>query len=164
MHINLSDPAAVLQAANPILTQPHAVAIFARALALLPASDSHDAALQRIQLEMCHGLALFTTHQIDESLGVLRGALYRAATQPMPVPAPRQPVFVNTEVGLALLRQTLVGLAQHGLTAVATGGVLLGLVREGRLLPNDKDLDVVLPMDQLNAAIPIMPTMGWKPA
>ncbi|MEA3642342.1 MAG: LicD family protein, partial [Lamprobacter sp.] len=48
------------------------------------------------------------------------------------------------ELGLRLLRQTLVSLASQNIVAFASGGVLLGLVRNGRLLPHDKDLDLMV--------------------
>lgn len=164
MHINLSDPDAVWAAANPILTQPNAVAIFAQALARLPSDESPATQLHRIRLGMCHGLALFSANQMPASLAVLRTALHRAAQLPMPAPQALPPITIDTEAGLTLLRQTLVALAAGGVTAFATAGVLLGLVREGRLLPNDKDLDVVVPIQQLPTAAHALPALGWKPA
>lgn len=164
MRIELSDPEAVWQAANPILTQPNAVAIFAKALDMVPPGDPASAALHHIRLALCHGLALFSANQIPASLAVLRTALHLAAQQPMPAPQAWPPITIDTEAGLALLRHTLVGLAAQGLTAFATAGALLGLVREGQLLPNDKDLDVVVPVQQLQTAVDAMPALGWKMA
>ncbi len=164
MRIDLSNPDAVWQAANPILTQPNAVAIFAKALALLPQEELTDSPLHRIRLELCYGLALFSGSQITASLAVLRTALHRAAQQPMPRPSDQPPITIDTKAGLALLRQTLAGLAAQGLTAFATAGALLGLVRNNQLLPNDKDLDVVVPVQHLQAAVDAMPAWGWKPA
>jgi hypothetical protein len=163
MRIDLSNPDAVWQAANPILTQPNAVAIFAKALELLPPGEHSAASLHRIRLEMCQALALFSASQIRNSLAVVRTALQRAAQIPMPMLIDQAPVTIDTEAGLTLLRHTLVGLAAQGLPAFATAGALLGLVREGRLLPNDKDLDVVLPFQHLPAAINALPALGWKP-
>lgn len=164
MRINLSDPEAVWAAANSILTQANAVAIFAKALDLLPPDELPATQLHRIRLGMCHGLALFTANQIDTSLTVVQTTLCRAAQAPMPPPHGLPPITIDTEAGLTLLRQTLVALAAKGVTAFATAGVLLGLVREGRLLPNDKDLDVVVPIQHLQAAADLMPTLGWQPA
>lgn len=164
MRIDLSNPDAVWRAANPILTQTNAVAIFAKALELLPPAEHTAATLHRIRLEMCHALALFSASQIPTSLAVVRKALQRAAQSPMPAPVDQPPITIDTEAGLTLLRHTLVGLAAQGLPAFATAGALLGLEREGRLLPNDKDLDVVLPVQHLPAAIDAMPALGWKPA
>lgn len=164
MRIDLSNPDAVWQAANPILTQPNAVAIFAKALDLLPPVENTGAKLHRIRLEMCHALALFSASLIPASLASARAALYRAAQSPVPVPTDSLPIAIDTEAALTLLRQALVGLAGQGLPAFATAGALLGLVREGRLLPNDKDLDVVVPLQHLPAAIDAMPALGWTPA
>lgn len=163
MRIDLSNPDAVWQAANPILTQPNAVAIFAKALELLPPGEHTAATLHRIRLEMCQALALFSASQIPNSLAVVRTALQRAAQIPMPTRVDQTPITIDTEAGLALLRHTLVGLAAQGLPAFATAGALLGLVREGRLLLNDKDLDVVVPLQHLPAAIKAMSALGWKP-
>lgn len=164
LRIDLSNPDAVWQAANPILTQPNAVAIFAKALDLLPPSEHPGAQLQRIRLEMGHALALFSASQIPASLALVRTALERAAQTPKPNPTAYAPTPVDAEGTLFLLRQTLVSLAAQGLTAFATAGALLGLVREGRLLPNDKDLDVVVPQQHLHAAAEALHAMGWKPA
>jgi hypothetical protein len=102
MRIDLSNPDAVWQAANPILTQPNAVAIFAKALDLLPMQELPSAQLHRIRLSLCHGLALFSVNQIEPSLAVLRAALYRAAQQPLPTPQAQPPFIGDTESGLAL--------------------------------------------------------------
>ena len=162
LQLDLSDPQAVWAAAYPILTQPNAADIFAHALRLLP--DLHANSQQRIQLELCRGLALFASSQIGPSLAVLRAALQMAACQPMSL-TPAQPVAAfDTQAGLSLLREALVGLAARHITAFATGGVLLGLVRDGRLLPHDKDLDVVVPIQQLQQAADALPALGWKPA
>lgn len=162
--ITLSDPDAVWQAAHAILTQPHAVAIFAKALSLLPTDGHGLAKMHRIRLELCHGLALFSANQMEACLAVLHTAAQRAARHPLPAPTPQPPTAMDTHAGLALLRHTLVGLAALGLTAFPTAGSLLGLVREGRLLPKDKDLDVGVPFGQLQTAANAMPTLGWKPA
>ncbi len=161
MHIDLTDPQAVWAAANPILTQPNAAAIFAKALDLL-SQQPKPCGQRRIQLALCHGLALFAGNQISPGLAVLRTALGQAATQAMPIPQAHANTAFDTETGLILLRQTLVGLATGGITAFATGGVLLGLVRQGRLLAHDKDLDVVLPVAQLQQACDALPALGWK--
>lgn len=164
MRIDLSNPDAVWQSANPILTQSNAVAFFVKALELLPPGDHTGARLHRIRLGMCHALALFSASQIPASLVVVRTALFHAAHSPMPAPTDHPPIVIDTEAGLALLRHTLVGLAAQGMPAFATAGALLGLVREGRLLPNDKDLDVVVPVQHLPAAIDTLTALGWKPA
>ena len=79
MRIDLSNPDAVWQAANPILTQHNAVAIFAKALSLLPPGDHRGATLHRICLAMCDDKALFSAGRISASLTVLSVALQRGS-------------------------------------------------------------------------------------
>lgn len=163
MRIDLTNPDAVWQAAHLILTQPKAAAIFAKALTLQEAGGS-GSGVQHIRLTLCHALALFSANDIPTSLAAARTALARAAQHPLPVLPDQPPLVIDTRAGLDLLRQTLVGLAAQGLPAFATAGALLGLVRQGGLLPNDKDLDVVVPVQHLPAATALMPTLGWQPA
>ena len=79
MRIDLSSPDAVWQAAKPILAQPNAVAIFAKALSLLPPDDHRGATLHRIRLATCDDKALFTAVGYRPALTVLSIALQRGA-------------------------------------------------------------------------------------
>lgn len=61
-----------------------------------------------------------------------------------------------------LMWQTLEILASHGVHAFAFYGTLLGAVREGGLLPFDKDLDFGMPYSEFKRADKIMRKNGWK--
>ena len=69
---------------------------------------------------------------------------------------------IDTELLQTLLFTVLTGLHQHGLSAFATGGSLLGLTREGRILPTDKDIDIALPVRQMAAAGQWLTQQGWQ--
>src|SRR5690606_29758848 len=60
--------------------------------------------------------------------------------------------------------RVLAQLADAGVHAFATSGTLLGLVREGHLLPFDKDLDIGLPFAEMRAAIDVLLRSGWQHA
>lgn len=75
-----------------------------------------------------------------------------------PVPAP---VF-DSVAAEARLWQILVQLAGVGVHAFVTSGCLLGLVRGGRLLPFDKDLDIGLPFAEIQVAVDWLLQHGWQ--
>lgn len=62
---------------------------------------------------------------------------------------------------IALLWRTLAQLAAAGVHAFATSGTLLGLEREGQLLSFDKDIDLALPVQEMNTAQECMLANGW---
>lgn len=64
----------------------------------------------------------------------------------------------------ALLWDTLSLLAAGGVHAFASHGTLLGLVREGGLLPFDKDLDIGIPFSESARAHTILTKNGWHPS
>lgn len=63
-----------------------------------------------------------------------------------------------------LMWDTLAQLAKSGIHAFATYGTLLGIIREGRLLPFDKDLDFGLPYSEMKRADKVMKRNGWVQA
>ncbi|MDP3535934.1 MAG: LicD family protein [Halomonas sp.] len=63
-----------------------------------------------------------------------------------------------------LMWDTLARLAEGGVHAFAFYGTLLGVVREGGLLPFDKDLDFGLPYSEMKRADKIMKRNGWVSA
>lgn len=73
---------------------------------------------------------------------------------------PKQQSFDNDR-HMVLLWQTLVQLAQAGVHAFVTSGVLLGLVRTGHLLPFDKDFDFGIPYTEHEAARACLVAHGW---
>ncbi|MCV6588638.1 MAG: hypothetical protein OIF57_06375 [Marinobacterium sp.] len=60
-----------------------------------------------------------------------------------------------------LLWETLVQLASAGVHAFVIAGALLGLIREGKLLPFDKDLDIALPFSEMKHAVQCLQGQGW---
>ena len=61
-----------------------------------------------------------------------------------------------------LMWTSLVQLHDEGVQAFPTSGTLLGLIREGGLLPFDKDFDFGLPWDQMSAAMQCLARHGWE--
>ncbi len=74
------------------------------------------------------------------------------------VPGTPQPEPPGRET---LLWQTLAQLAQAGVRACPMSGTLLGLQRDGQLLPFDKDMDVVLPFEDMARASHCLQDHGW---
>lgn len=60
-----------------------------------------------------------------------------------------------------LLFQTLALLHNGGYKAFACSGTLLGLIRENRLLPNDKDIDIGVPFEELDEIVAYLSKFGW---
>ena len=106
----------------------------------------------------------FSTNQTTAALAAARQALLTAATLPFPAPRLSPVGTIDTTLAQPLLVKTLADLAAVGVQAVAFGGALLGLVREGRLLPFDKDLDIVVPWPQFAVACRHLLAVGWQPA
>lgn len=93
----------------------------------------------------------------------LREGLQRRLQRPSHRAAP--PVlqdFDRPEVTACFWR-TLARLAQAGVHAFPTAGTLLGLEREGRLLPHDKDVDLALPLQEQGEAVALLSAWGWQP-
>ncbi|MCE8019894.1 hypothetical protein HOP51_07165 [Halomonas sp. MCCC 1A11036] len=68
----------------------------------------------------------------------------------------------NTPEVEQLMWNTLEMLASSGVHAFPTAGTLLGLVRDGTLLPHDKDMDFSLPYCEMTRADKILKKAGWK--
>ncbi|WP_328986117.1 LicD family protein [Thiorhodovibrio winogradskyi] len=128
------------------------------------ARDPVLSAQRRVQAGLQLAVDQFRENRIDSALAIARQAVQRATTLPLPATesAPIPPV--DTEQGWALLQTTLVQLAAQGIQAFAFGGALLGWVREGGLLPNDKDLDIVVPWPQFDPACQQLLASGWQAA
>ncbi|QEI08663.1 tetratricopeptide repeat protein [Pigmentiphaga aceris] len=60
-----------------------------------------------------------------------------------------------------LMWTTVAQLAQAGVHAFPTAGTLLGLMRDGHLLPFDKDVDVGLPFEEMGRAVAFLLANGW---
>ena len=123
--------------------------------------------LQRIQLGFSLGLARFASPQLsipllDSALHGLHTTLTLAGTLSLPAAKPAIKGAYDADKALTLLNRTLTSLAARDCVAFAFGGVLLGLVRDGCLLPFDKDLDIVVPLNYFKRVCQLLKADGWK--
>ncbi|MGO4330233.1 hypothetical protein AB4Z48_02045 [Cupriavidus sp. 2TAF22] len=142
------------------LEQGYAAAVQQVCQNLLAAPQAHPALLPYWLFFL--GTALLHQQRIEEGVLVERQALEALCAAPLvhnPQPAMRK--LADPQVQ-ALLWQVLAQLAGSGVRAFAHAGTLLGLVREGRLLPFDKDLDLGLLVAELPAAHAILSAHGWQ--
>lgn len=109
------------------------------------------------------GDILMAQGQWSAALACLRQALALQIAQPLPPPQPASSHVFNRPEIEALMWQTLVQLAKAGIHAFPMAGTLLGLEREGHLLPFDKDLDFGLPFEERAAASSCLQAQGWVP-
>lgn len=70
-------------------------------------------------------------------------------------------VEFDTEIHEALLWKTLALLRQANIKSFATAGSLLGIIREGAILPFDKDIDIGVDWGQMDQAITLLKSQGW---
>ena len=119
--------------------------------------------LERVRLGFLLGIARLRRIRIEEALSAAQTALRQAAALPWPAEKTLVPTHFSPETAQPLYDQTRAALHTAGLLALPTGGALLGLTREGRLLPTDKDLDLLLPHSQIRRAGEILMTLGWRP-
>lgn len=78
------------------------------------------------------------------------------------VPAPSPPW--DGEAALQLLLELLVQLRAAGCSVFPFAGTLLGLVRDGRLLPGDKDADLAVWLEDFGLAVAVLQQRGWRRA
>ena len=139
---------------------------------VLSATGQHALALEHYRAALAlaphDGLTLASAGGCLHLLGDLpaavqhyRGALQSQCGAPLRIEVPPQPSF-DSAAAAQRLWQVLPQLASGGIHAFATAGTLLGLVREGRLLPFDKDLDIGLPFNQMQAAVTLLLGSGWQ--
>ena len=108
------------------------------------------------------GIALLHQMRIDQAVAILHQGLEALCVAPQVYN--RRPVstrFEDPQIAV-LLWQTLAQLAAAGVRAFAHAGTLLGLVRENRLLPFDKDLDLGLMRSELAPAHLVLVANGWQ--
>lgn len=128
-----------------------ALTYYRAALALAP-HDGVTLAAAGWSLQLLGQLPLAVQHY--------RAALAEQCAKPLRVGTPPRKKFDSTRAE-ARLWSVLVELARVGIHAFATSGTLLGLVREGRLLHFDKDLDIGLPFAEIEAAATYLLQRGW---
>ncbi|SFC17902.1 LicD family protein [Polaromonas sp. OV174] len=143
--------------------------------AVLSATGQHAQALAHYRAALAlaphDGLALAAAGGSLHLLGDLpvamqhyRGALQSQCRAPLRMAASPPPPSFDSAAAEQRLWQVLAQLAGAGIHAFATAGTLLGLVREGRLLPFDKDLDIGLPFAQMQTATSLLLNSGWQRA
>lgn len=133
---------------------PEAINEFSAALAV----DSSD-----LLTQVTLGRLFMLDGKLPEAVAHFRQALalrllHDTVVKPSP---PQQPL--DQASGEKLLWQTLADLAKAGVHAFACSGTLLGLERDGTLLPFDKDIDIALPFFEMDDAVACLQTQGWMP-
>ena len=107
------------------------------------------------------GAALLHQFRVDDGVVVLHQGLEALCVAPRVYNSrPQSRKYEDPRV-TDLLWQALAQLAAGGVQAFAHAGTLLGLVREKRLLPFDKDLDLGLMTDELPLAHDVLSANGW---
>lgn len=130
-----------------------ALVTFRQALDLAPEdSQAHTGAAR----------CLLRQGALPAALAHFRAALHCQCQQPKQATAPPAPPPFDTDAAEVTLWRVLALLAQAGVHAFPTSGTLLGLVREGRLLPFDKDLDIGLPFGEMDKAASCLEAAGWR--
>jgi tetratricopeptide (TPR) repeat protein len=106
--------------------------------------------------------ALVRTREVPRAVQEARTALDHFMRAPRLIEKPKRAEDFDSSENEALLWQTLALLARAGVHAFAIAGVLLGLVREGALLPFDKDFDFGVPSNEFDKAISTLLDNGWR--
>ncbi|HEX5953606.1 MAG TPA: tetratricopeptide repeat protein [Rhodanobacteraceae bacterium] len=113
------------------------------------------------QAHLIYGTFLHKQGKLPDAAAHFRTALALMLDHPAEAAVPkRRQDFDKPEVE-RLLWTTLSQLALAGVHAFAAFGTLLGIVREGALLPFDKDLDLGLPHNELDLAARCLVANGW---
>lgn len=113
------------------------------------------------QTHLIYGTFLHKQGKLPDAVAHFRKALVLMLEHPAKAEVPkRKEDFDKPEVE-RLLWSTLSQLALAGVHAFAAFGTLLGIVREGGLLPFDKDLDLGLPHNELDLAARCLVANGW---
>jgi tetratricopeptide (TPR) repeat protein len=73
------------------------------------------------------------------------------------------PADTNNNDNEVHLWRMLVALANAGIRAFPCSGTLLGLIRDGKLISWDKDIDIGVPFDHFQAAVDCLTTHQWTP-
>ncbi|MFC3031777.1 tetratricopeptide repeat protein [Pseudoalteromonas fenneropenaei] len=109
------------------------------------------------------GLCYQQKRELSAAVSCYRDALATLLQHPPTIPY-KQPVAAefDTTIHETLLWQTLVALRQAGVKSFATSGSLLGIEREGRILANDKDIDIGVDWGQMSQAIGVLQALGWQ--
>ncbi|MDE1168424.1 MAG: tetratricopeptide repeat protein [Pseudomonas sp.] len=116
---------------------------------------------QNTAAHLVMGVVRHHQSRLPEALTCYRQALALRLAKPMgETPRAARPDFNQPQVE-QLLWSTLATLAKAGVHAFAAYGTLLGLTREGHLLPFDKDIDFGLPHCEMSRATHCLLGNGW---
>lgn len=99
--------------------------------------------------------------QLPEAIESFRQGLSLRLSHPTKDKTPPPKTGFGDEMTEQLLWDTLSELAKAGVHAFACYGTLLGLVRDGRLMPFDKDIDLGLPHCEMEKARQCLENNGW---
>lgn len=110
------------------------------------------------------GVCLHLLGDLPAAVQHYRGALQAQCRVPLRLVSSPPVVAFDSAAAEQRLWKVLAQLAGAGIHAFAAAGTLLGLVREGHLLPFDKDLDIGLPFTEMQAAADLLLNSGWQRA
>lgn len=130
-----------------------AIQAYRQAIALLPGDSQAHIGLAHV---------LHRLGQLPEALSAYRHAVLLQTIQQLQAQDSPCTHAFDTQKAQEHLWQLLTYLAQSGIHAFPTSGTLLGLEREGKLLPFDKDIDIGLPFSQMEQAEKRMEAAGWQ--
>ena len=101
------------------------------------------------------------TYQLPEAVECYREAIEKLIElPPQPSTSEAEGTF-DVEKHERTLWQVLAQLKNAGVHAFPVAGTLLGLVRDGHLLPFDKDIDLGLPFNEMKKATECLISNGW---
>lgn len=99
--------------------------------------------------------------QLPEAIESFRQGLSLRLSHPTKDKTPPPKTGFGDEITEQLLWDTLSELAKAGVHAFACYGTLLGLIRDGQLMPFDKDIDLGLPHCEMEKARRCLENHGW---
>lgn len=136
---------------------------FSTALAQFDAVSGAKPNEWAVTLGLCIGLAQFRQNRFVDAIQSASNTLARLPEFPWPHPQDIHPQKLDIHIARASLESVLATLTAQGLVAFACAGTLLGLTREGHLLPFDKDVDIACPINFFDRIVDALLQLGWKP-
>jgi tetratricopeptide (TPR) repeat protein len=114
-------------------------------------------------LDALQGLSqcLFGQGKFRENIDLIKSNFKHIIDGNFPIQFKKSPKGFDHPHNEKLMWETLAILAQSGVHAFPIAGTLLGLIREGKLLSFDKDLDFGLPYPEMNQASQCLIENSW---